>query len=165
MDVGPAYERGGAHGGRSPTGLRRIPATLVVAEQHSLSPESNPRGLRSAVRSPPAHLPPCCRPPPRRAVGLFFGPRRTHVPTPPMTSSKPETFREGTAGRAPALAAQDKWADESLQSSTFIPGAPIFCQRPPQGYEGGSAPAIAPQAKTSGRSMTGEGMRGLWSRR
>ena len=84
---------------------------------------------------------------------------------PPMTSSKPETFREGTAGRAPALAAQDKWADESLQSSTFIPGAPIFGQRPPQGYEGGSAPAIAPRAKTSGRSMTGEGMRGLWSRR
>ena len=119
------YERGGRAGVGPPTGLRRIPATLVVAEQHSLSPESNPS--RAPIRRPVAAstLAPLLPPAPPGAVGLLFGPRRTHVPTPPMTSSKPETFREGTAGRAPALAAQDKWADESLQSSTFMPGAPI----------------------------------------
>ena len=69
MDVGPAYERGGARGGRSPTGLRRIPATLVVAEQHSLSPESNPS--RAPIRRPVAAstlAPAAARPPqdPRR---------------------------------------------------------------------------------------------------
>src|SRR5437016_14068988 len=35
-----------------PTGLRRIPATLVVAEQPSLSPESNPS--RAPIRRPVA---------------------------------------------------------------------------------------------------------------
>src|SRR5207245_5057473 len=96
-----------------PTGLRRIPATLVVAEQHSLSPESNPS--RAPIHRPVATSPLALLLPPAPpgilagAVGLLSGPRRTHVPTPPTTSSKPETFREGTAGRAPALAAQDKW--------------------------------------------------------
>src|SRR5437899_5015476 len=38
-----------------PTGLRRIPATLVVAEQHSLSPESNPP--RAPIHRPVATSP------------------------------------------------------------------------------------------------------------
>src|SRR5207253_11075474 len=122
MDVGPAYERGGARGGRisdrasadsGDIGCCR--ATLIVARIQSLEGSDPPSGRRQHTCPPVA---------PPGAVGLLFGPRRTHVPTPPMTSSKPETFREGTAGRAPALAAQDKWADESLQSSTFMPGAP-----------------------------------------
>src|SRR5437870_10233484 len=46
------YERGGRAGVGPPTGLRRIPATLVVAEQHSLSPESNPS--RAPIRRPVA---------------------------------------------------------------------------------------------------------------
>src|SRR5438132_11958996 len=84
-----------------PTGLRRIPATLVVAEQHSLSPESNPS--RAPIRRPVAASPlaPLLPPAPPGilpgAVGPLLGPRRTHVPTPPTTSSTPEPFREGTA--------------------------------------------------------------------
>src|SRR5437016_8497301 len=120
MDMGPAYERWGARGVGPPTGLRRIPAILVVAEQHSLSPESNPS--RAPIRRPVAAstLTPLLPPAPAQGGWPPWAPGGH----PPMTSSKPETFREGTAGRAPALAAQDKWADESLQSSTFIRGAP-----------------------------------------
>ena len=59
-----------------PTGLRRIPATLVVAEQHSLSPESNPS--RAPIRRPVAAstLTPLLPPAPQDAVGPL-GPRRT----------------------------------------------------------------------------------------
>src|SRR5947209_2531387 len=107
------------------TGLRRIPATLVVAEQHSLSPESNLS--RAPIRRPVAAstlallLPPA---PPRGGWPPLWAPEDT---CPHATDDLFETgdVPGGTAGRAPALAAQDKWADESLQSSTFMPGAPI----------------------------------------
>ena len=128
MDVGPAYERGGARGGRTSDrasadsgDIGCCGATLIVARIQFLEGSDPPSGRHQPTCPPAAARPPRIL---AGAVGLLSGPRRTHVPTPPTTSSKPETFREGTAGRAPALAAQDTWADESLQSSTFMPGAP-----------------------------------------
>src|SRR5437870_6273721 len=112
-----------------PTGLRRIPATLVVAEQHSLSPESNPS--RAPIRRPVAAstlAPAAARPPqdPRRGGWPpLWAPEDT---CPHATDDLFETgdVPGGDCRPAPALAAQDKWADESLQSSTFMPGAPDF---------------------------------------
>src|SRR5438445_10684216 len=99
MDVGPAYERGGARGGRTSDrasadsgDIGCCGATLIVARIQSLEGSDPPSGRRQ-------HTCPLLPPPHPGAVGFFFGPRRTHVPTPPMTSSKPETFREATAGR------------------------------------------------------------------
>src|SRR5437016_3435595 len=90
MDMGPAYERWGARGVGPPTGLRRIPAILVVAEQHSLSPESNPS--RAPIRRPVAAstLAPLLPPAPPGAVGLLFGPRRT-----PCSHATHEHFETG----------------------------------------------------------------------
>src|SRR5438128_12235800 len=134
-------------------------ATLIVARIQFLEGSDPPSGRHQPTCPPAAARPPRIL---AGAVGLLSGPRRTHVPTPPMTSSKPETFREGTAGRAPALAAQDKWADESLQSSTFMPGAPknghaaAASRRPP--HSGGpcrrrralSSRAAGPARRSSG---------------
>src|SRR5436309_920150 len=51
----PLTNAGARAGVGPPTGLRRIPATLVVAEQHSLSPESNPP--RAPIHRPVAASP------------------------------------------------------------------------------------------------------------
>src|SRR2546427_2185126 len=111
MDVGPAYERGGARGGRTSDrasadsgDIGCCGATLIVARIQSPEGSDPPSGRRQPTCPPAAARPPGIL---AGAVCLLFVPPRAHVPTPPMSSSEPEPFREGTAGRAPAPSAQD----------------------------------------------------------
>ena len=126
MDVGPAYERGGARGGRTSDrasadsgDIGCCGATLIVARIQSLEGSDPPSGRRQHT------CPPVAARPPRGGWPPLWAPEDT---CPHATDDLFETgdVPGGDCRPAPALAAQDKWADESLQSSTFMPGEPVF---------------------------------------